>query len=194
MPPPFVPRRVEDIIFYYYAKLVIAPSSGFKGNYGFIIDTYKRLKSGDIRMSDYERELLHLASMPNMCVFCGLISRDCKTSHVVPRSVGVEPGMHNIVYACSKCCASKGEKDIVRWWRKDLRKSRDELPRVPVGLFLKIVHELHTIKFTLKNPCSELEDLLTALRSKKQGSHYQALVTQGPLPLEASSEERKGER
>ncbi len=71
MPPPSIPRRVEDIIFYYYAKLVIAPSAGFKGNYGFIIDTYKRLKSGDIQMSDYERELLHIADMPNTCAFCG---------------------------------------------------------------------------------------------------------------------------
>jgi len=167
MPPPFVPRRVEDIIFYYYAKLVIAPSSGFKSNYGFIIDTYKRLKSGDIQMSDYERELLHLANMPDICVFCGATSKGCSTSHVIPRFYGVEPGMHNVVYACKTCGASKGEKDVVGWWCKDLKRPRDELPRVPVGLFLKIVHDLHKVNFTLKNSCSELEHLLTALSSKK---------------------------
>jgi len=161
MPPPSIPRRVEDIIFYYYAKLVIAPSAGFKGNYGFIIDTYKRLKTGDIQMSDYERELLHIAKMPNTCAFCGLDHANCQTTHVVPRSLGVKPGMHNIVYACRGCIESKGEKDFVKWWREDLKRSRDELPRVPLGLYLKIAYELHKISFGLKKSCQGLEKLLS---------------------------------
>jgi len=132
MPPPYVPRKVEDIIFYYYAKLVIAPSAGFKQNYGFIIDAYKRLKSGDIRMSDYERELIHTSDMKHICAFCGSKCDEYKTSHIVPRSLGIKPGMHNIVYACKACAISKGEKDLVEWWCKDLKKPRDELPRVPL--------------------------------------------------------------
>jgi hypothetical protein len=71
VPAPFVPKRVEDFIFYYYAKLVIAPSSGFKKNYRFIVDTYKRLKVGEIRMSDYDRELLHLSQQSDSCAYCG---------------------------------------------------------------------------------------------------------------------------
>ena len=113
MPPPSVPRKVEDIIFYYYAKLVVAPSSGFGGNYGFIVDAYKRLKSGQIRMSDYERELYHIANMRGTCAFCGSKCTKSQTTHIVPRPFGVQPGMHNIVYACEACATSKGEKDFV---------------------------------------------------------------------------------
>jgi hypothetical protein len=163
MPPPFVPRRVEDIIFYYYAKLVIAPSAGFKGNYGFIIDAYKRLKSGEIRMSDYERELLHIANIPNICVFCGTKCSKPQTLHIVPRSFGVQPGMHNIVYACEVCAVSKGEKDLIEWWCKDLNKPRDEIPRVPLGLYLKIAYELHKINFSLKKSCQGLDKLFAVL-------------------------------
>lgn len=166
MPPPSVPRRVEDIIFYYYAKLVISPSAGFRGNYRFIIDTYKRLKSGEIRMSDYERELLHIANMPNQCVFCGNKCTKCQLTHIVPRSFGIQPGMHNIVYACETCAASKGEKDLVVWWCNDLQRPRDELPRVPLGLYLKIAYELHKINFSLQKPCRSLGELFMILHKK----------------------------
>ena len=163
MPPPSVPRRVEDIIFYYYAKLVVAPSSGFKGNYGFIIHAYKRLKSGEIRMSDYERELLHIANMPNICVFCGCKCDECQTTHIVPRSLGIQSGMHNIVHACEMCAKSKSEKDFVEWWCIYLKRPRDELPRVPLGLYLKTAYDIHKINFSLRKPCQGLEKLLTVL-------------------------------
>jgi hypothetical protein len=88
MPPSSIPRRVEDIIFYYYAKLVIAPSAGFIGNYGFIIDKYQRLKSGDLLMSDYERELLYLAQTEGVCAFCGAKGTRFKPVHVVPGWLG----------------------------------------------------------------------------------------------------------
>ena len=166
MPPPSVPRRVEDIIFYYYAKLVIAPSAGFKGNYRFIIDTYKRLKSGEIRISDYERELVHLANMPNQCVFCGTKCIKSQLTYIVPKSSGVLPGMHNMVYACEVCTSLKGEKDLVEWWCNDLQRPRDELPRVPLGLYLKIAYELHKINFSLQKPSKSLGDLFTVLHKR----------------------------
>jgi hypothetical protein len=168
MPPPSVPRRVEDIIFYYYAKLVVAPSSGFGGNYGFIIDAYKRLKSGQIRMSDYERELYHIANMPDKCAFCGSKCAKSQTMHVVSRSFGVQPGMHNIVYACEACAVSKGERDFVQWWCNDLKRPRDGLPRVPLGLYLKIAYELHKVSFSLRHPCQGLDELFTILMQAKK--------------------------
>jgi len=161
MPPPSVPRRVEDIIFYYYAKLVIAPSAGFKGNYGFIMDKYQRLKSGDILMSDYERELLHLAQLEGICGFCAIRGTNFKPVHVVPRWLGGPIGIHNLVMACDTCAKSKGDKDLVEWWCNDLGKERDELPRVPLGLYLKIAYERHKINFTLKKRCEKLGDLFT---------------------------------
>lgn len=163
MPAPFVKRKVEDMIFYYYAKLIIAPSSSFKGNYRFIIDAYKRLKSGEIRMSDYERELLHIAKNPNKCVFCDAEDHNLQTVHVVPRLYGVPPGMHNLVYACDICAISKGEKDLVDWWCKDLEKARDDIPRVLIGIYLKIAYELHKINFSLKTECKSLGEVFNIL-------------------------------
>jgi len=164
MPPPFIPKKVEDIIYYYYAKLVIAPSAGFKKNYGFIINSYKRLKTGKTSMSDYERELIHLAEMKNICAFCGSKCNECEIVHIVPKSIGIKPGMHNLVYACKSCATSKGEKDLIEWWCKDLKKPRDDLPRIPIGFYLKIAYEIHKINFSLKKSCNGLEDLLKLLK------------------------------
>lgn len=71
MPSRAVPRPVGDFILYYYAKLVIAPSAGQAENHRFIIDRYQRLKSGEIRMSSYDREIQKLAQQSGECAFCG---------------------------------------------------------------------------------------------------------------------------
>ena len=158
MPSRAVPRVVGDFILYYYAKLVIAPSSGQEGNYRFIIDRYKRLRSGEIQMSDYDCEIQKLAQQPGVCVFCG---RRCDTvlTEVVPRQLGGPIGIHNLVHACPQCSASKGEKDLLNWWCDDLGRDKDELPRIPAGLFLKICYERHTVSFALNQPCHDIRDI-----------------------------------
>ncbi len=161
-----MPKVIEDFIFYYYAKLVIAPSAGFAQNYRFIIHTYKKLKSADILMSSYERELLDLANTQGRCAFCGTTHGTFQLVHVVPRSYGVQPGMNNIVYACEECANSKDDKDLVKWWCQELGKARDELPRIPIGLYLKIAYELHKITFSLKKRCNSLGDLFALLRQE----------------------------
>jgi hypothetical protein len=161
VPAPFVPRKVEDIIYYYYAKLVIAPSAGFQKNYGFIIDMYKRLKSGEIRMSDYDREILRIGEKNDECAFCGTKSSNCQPVHVVPRSIGIPPGMHNLVMACETCATSKQEKDLIHWWCNELKKPRDEVPRIPLGLYLKIAYEMNKINFSLKKECNNLGEIFT---------------------------------
>ncbi len=148
MPPHSVPSTVRDLIFYYYAKLVIAPSSGEAGNYRFIIDRYKRLRDDEIHMSDYDREIQHLAQQPGRCCFC---SRPGSTSpvEVVPRGLGGPVGIHNLVHACAGCAASKGDKHPLRWWVDELGRDKDEFPRIPAGLYLKLCYERHAVEFTL---------------------------------------------
>ena len=72
--------------------------------------------------------------------------------------------MHNIIYVCEACARSKGEKDLVEWWCKDLKRPRDKLPRVPLGLYLKIAYELHKVNFSLKKSCQSLEKLFVTLQ------------------------------
>jgi len=158
MPSRAVPRRIGDFILYYYAKLVIAPSAGEPKNYRFIIDRYKRLKSGEIQMSDYDREIQKLAQQPGVCVFCG---RECKTVlvEVVPRGLGGPVGIHNLVHACPQCAASKDDKELLAWWCGDLGLDKDDLPRIPAGLFLKLAYEQHTVGFRLQKACNNIRDI-----------------------------------
>jgi len=159
MPPKLIPRRVEDFIFYYYAKLVIAPSAGFAANYRFVVDAYKRLKNGQLSMSDYDRELTHLSANRNTCAFCGEQSPRLQPTAVVPKRLGGPIGIHNSVLACDECVRSKNDKDLVKWWCAELSRKRDDLPRVPLGLYLKIAYDHHKVNFTLKRACNNLEEL-----------------------------------
>lgn len=165
MPPSLVPRRVEDIIYYYYAKLVISPSAGFKGNYRFIVDTYQRLKRGEIHMSDYHRELLHIAQQPGVCSYCGTVDPKVIPNQVIALARGGPIGIHNMVLACDPCVSSKAEHDLVHWWCRILGRERDEIPRVPLGLYLKLAYEAHHVGFTLGESCSELGELFGVPRS-----------------------------
>jgi hypothetical protein len=153
-----VSRTVGDFIHYYYAKLVIAPSSGESANYRFIIDRYKRLASGEISMSDYDREIQHLARQPGVCAFCGKNGANV-TVELVPRRLGGPVGLQNQVYACSGCAGSKGDRGLFEWWCDVLGRDKDELPRIPAGLFLKMAHERHTVDFTLRSACESIRDL-----------------------------------
>jgi hypothetical protein len=158
MPSRAVSKTIGDYILYYYAKLVIAASAGEAGNYRFIIDRYKRLKNGEIQMSDYDREIQKIAQQPGVCVFCGKQSATVPVE-VVPRRLGGPIGIHNLVHGCSQCASSKEDKDLLAWWCDDLGQNKDELPRIPAGLFLKIAYERHTVAFTLKNYCDDIRKI-----------------------------------
>jgi hypothetical protein len=158
MPSRAVPRTIGDFILYYYAKLVIAPSAGESGNYRFVIDRYKRLKAGEINMSDYDREIRRLAQQPGVCVFCG---RRCRTIpvQVVPRELEGPVGLQNLVHACAECAASKDDKDLLQWWCDELGRDKDDLPRIAAGLFLKMAYERHSVGFRLKERCDDIRQI-----------------------------------
>lgn len=158
MPPRSVSRTVRDFILYYYAKLVIAPSAGQPQNYRFIIDRYKRLKRGEITMSEYDREIQKMAGDAGLCAFCGARGRTVPTV-VVPKRLGGPVGLHNLVHACRPCADSKDEKDLVAWWCDELGRDKDELPRVPAGLFLKLAYEKRAVEFGLAEPCRDIGEI-----------------------------------
>jgi hypothetical protein len=160
MPSKAVPRRVKDFIFYYYAKLVIAASAGERANYRFIMDRYKRLKSGEILMSDYDREIQKLAQQPGICVFCNSPKGYVPTM-VIPGHLGGPVGIHNQVYTCPECAASKTDMDLLGWWCDILGRDKDDLPRIPAGLFLKMAYERHAVCFTLGKPCQSIRVIWT---------------------------------
>lgn len=160
MPPRWVDPVAKNVIFYYYAKLVIAPSSGLARNYGFISDRYEALLDGRIRMSDYDRELQHLAA-DTSCVFCGapgvnvvsLVRRDARYQATL--------GMQNKVRACRECETSRGGDDVVAWWQATGR-DLDDFPRVPAGLYLKIAYHVREVTGRLRERCRDLREVMPA--------------------------------
>lgn len=159
---PAVPKVTEDYIYYYYAKLVIAPSAGEAGNYRFIMDRYKRLRDGVLQMSRYDRELRALAGT-DTCAYCGT-KGDLRVEPVVPRASGGTLGLQNSVLTCANCAADKGARDLVEWWLSRSGRDLDNLPRLPIGLYLKMAFEAHQTNFTLGAPCQSLLGLFPARR------------------------------
>ncbi len=152
-----MPRITADYIYYYYAKLVIAPAAGEAGNYRFIMDRYKRLRDGTLQMSHYDRELLALAGA-DACAYCGA-KGDLRAEPVVPRASGGPLGLQNSVLTCQECAAEKGVRDLVEWWLSRAGRDLDNLPRLPIGLYLKMAFEAHQTHFTLNSPCQSLAGL-----------------------------------
>lgn len=51
---------------------------------------------------------------------------------------------------------------MIEWWCDRLGRDKDDLPRIPAGLFLKMAYERHAVAFTLDDPCEDIRDLWRA--------------------------------
>jgi hypothetical protein len=86
MPPPAV-KTLKDLLYWQYAK-IISGSAGFgKSNHRFIMDRYKKLKSGEIEWSTSIREWVHERESPDICIYCGG-GGPLTVEHMIPRSRG----------------------------------------------------------------------------------------------------------
>ncbi len=156
MPPPWV-KTVEDVIFYYYTKLVIAKSAGFEGNYAFIIDEFKKLRSTQIQMSNYDREILKQMESEQKCAYCGNESNSF--DHLIPRNLGGPDTPNDLVKSCMGRNSSKGDRDLIDWWVNHQKRDKDNLPRIPLGIYLKFSYDWNKIHETLGTPAGSLFDL-----------------------------------
>jgi hypothetical protein len=143
MPPPSV-KNVKDLIFYQYAKIV-ASSAKISG-YPFIISTMKKFSSGELQMSAILRELkMQMSSSELQCEYCG--SQDALSwDHIIPQVKGGPDTAENHVRACKSCNSSKGSKGLYEWYGL---KSKDNIPRLVAGKYLKLLYEIHEKQGTL---------------------------------------------
>jgi len=142
MPPPAV-KTIKDLIFYQYAK-IIASSAKISGP-KFIMSRMKLLSSGEIKMSLILRELKIQMSGKKCCEYCQ--STDSLSwDHLIPRIKGGPDTAENGVWACRSCNSSKGSKGIYEWYGLD---RKDEIPRLIVGKYLKLLYEIHENKGSL---------------------------------------------
>jgi hypothetical protein len=69
--PPHAVKTIQDLIFWQYAK-IISESAGYgKNQYGFIMDRFKKLVSGEINWSTSIREYIKEREQQDVCIYCG---------------------------------------------------------------------------------------------------------------------------
>ncbi len=144
MPPPAV-KSIRDLIFWQYAKIIAESSGTGKTNYGFVMDRFKKLSSGEISWSTSIREYMKEREKPNECIYCG--ARESLTlDHILPRSRNGPESVDNAVWVCKHCNSSKGDRRLYEWYTLD---GRDGLPRIAEGKYLKLLYSLHEQMGTL---------------------------------------------
>jgi len=144
-PPPKAVRSVKELILWEYAKL-IGKSAGFEGNYGFIMSRYKKLKDGQIKMSDLNKDDEESMKIERECVYCG--SKDnLSIDHIIPLIRGGPDSMSNKVLSCKKCNSSKRDRDIFEWHY--IVKKENEIPKHVWSKYLKLVWNFHVANETI---------------------------------------------
>ncbi len=144
MPPPYV-KTIREEILYEYAKLISRSAYGSLQR-GFITDRFKKLRDGQISMSDTIREWEREQELPKQCVYCGRAD-GLTTDHLIPRNRGGDDSAENLVLACAPCNTSRGDKGVFEWLGL---KRKDELHRLVAGKYLKQLFRAHELAGTLE--------------------------------------------
>jgi len=143
MPPPYV-NTIQEEILYEYGKLISRSAYGSLQR-GFITDRFKKLREGEITISDTIREWEKEQRLPKECVFCGALD-NLSTDHLIPKNRGGDDSADNLVIACKSCNSSRGDKGIFEWLGL---KKKDNLHRLVAGKYLKQLLRVHEVAGTL---------------------------------------------
>jgi rubrerythrin len=143
--PPKAVKTVRDLIFWQYAK-IISESAGYgKKQFGFVMDRFQKLSSGEINWSTSIREYVKEREKGNVCIYCGS-EKDLTLDHILPRSRNGPDSPDNAVWVCKSCNSSKGDKRLYEWFGIE---RRYEVPRIAEGKYLKLLYSLHEKMGTL---------------------------------------------
>jgi hypothetical protein len=153
MPPPYV-KSIREEILYEYAKLISRSAHGSL-QYGFITNRFKKLRDGEITISDTIREWEREQELPKECVFCGA-NEDLTTDHLIPRNRGGDDSADNLVLSCKSCNSSRGDRGIFEWLGL---KKKDNLHRLVAGKYLKQHLRVHETARTLEVTKNQLGTL-----------------------------------
>lgn len=159
--PPSTVKTIEDLIFWQYSKIISKSAGMGKKNYGFIMDRFKKLQSGEIEWSTSIREYVKEKEKENECIYCGTKSSNLTLEHLLPTSRGGPDISDNAVMVCQSCNSQKGSKRPYEWFydEYDFDKAKYDMPRIVEGKYLKLLHELHEENGTLDLHVDELAEL-----------------------------------
>lgn len=146
--PPSAVKTYRDLVCYEWAK-AIARSAGMRDNFRFIMDRMSKLRSGELRMSEIVREdRMMVLEGGKECAYCGATS-GLSWDHLIPRNKGGPDTISNHVPACVSCNSSKGDRDVVEWFRS---RNGPEIPRMVWGKYLKLQYERWQAEGRLDRP------------------------------------------
>lgn len=153
--PPSAVRTIRDLLYWQYAKIISESAGAGKRRYAFVMDRFKKLRSGEIEWSGSIREYIREREMPDQCIYCGS-TKDLCYDHLISRNRDGPDIPDNVVMACRRCNSSKGDKGVYEWFKLD---RRYEVPRVIEGKYLKLLYSLHSRRGTLDVGRADLERL-----------------------------------
>jgi hypothetical protein len=153
MPTNYV-KTIHDEILYEYSKL-ISRSAFNKLEWGFVTNTFFKLKKGELKISDTIREWEAEQELPKHCVFCGS-AENLSTDHLIPKNRGGDNSADNLVLSCKSCNSSRGDKGVFEWLGL---KKKDNLHRLVAGKYLKQLLKIHEDHGTLNISRNDLSTL-----------------------------------
>jgi HNH endonuclease len=175
MPPPNVPKIAKCYLHYFYAKHCLAPLAGRDRVWGYIINRYQRMETGEIPFDTADSKLLSWLSSHRKCLFCQNPTR------ARARMISSVESAFNTVPFCPKCQKSKGEEQVWDWWVTRLGNRKSILPNLPVALWLRMAYERHRLEDGLHKPVGCFEDLW---RWPEIDSEITLILEQAELPIE----------
>ncbi len=143
--PPRAVKSIQDLIYWQYAKIISESAGIGKDEYGFIMNRFKKLVSGEISWSTSIREYIKEREQHDTCIYCGKKGK-LTLEHILPRSRGGPDTTDNAVFVCKTCNCSKGDKRLYEWFGLE---NRDDVPRIAEGKYLKLVYTIHENNGTL---------------------------------------------
>jgi hypothetical protein len=104
-------KAVGDLIFWQYAKIISESAGAGKRQYGFVMDRFKKLVSGEILWSTSIREYVKEREKTGECIYCSG-KKDLTLDHILPKSRGGPDSPDNAVWVCKSCNSSKGDRRL----------------------------------------------------------------------------------
>ena len=140
---------VRELIYWEYAKLISEKAVRDRLNYKFANFTFQKLLQGKATPSSILSENQQLFLLGNVCAYCGATGA-LHWEHIIPVSIGGPDSIDNMVRACAPCNLAKGALDPYQWYFR--KKAGEQIPRIVLGKFLKVVFEEYAAHDRLDSP------------------------------------------
>ncbi|UCF07611.1 MAG: HNH endonuclease [Thermoplasmata archaeon] len=154
MPPPGV-KTVRDLIYWQYSELLSQSEGSEKSDPGFSIDTFEKLRGGEMSWVGSMGIFLMENEREDECVYCGSTT-EIIWDQLIPKNRGGLDMEDNTVQACKSCSSSKGDRGIYEWFGIE---EKEELPLFMEGKYLKLLFDLHDKYNTLDTDSDSLKRL-----------------------------------